>query len=169
MADTSKQMAALNQVKAQIDALIDGGSVLVGISKPSVIIRKLPIAIEFAREQNRIAGQLPMPGIVLAPFGRDEIAQSTNATDDLGFPVSVDLLVDDDQDLQANPDTVLKYREDLLDEFRTRRLVATNPVADFMKCVVRPGPIIDAGVWLTHGKIVSSFQLVFYTRVQRGN
>jgi hypothetical protein len=48
-------------------------------------------------------------------------------------------------------------------------MTATNPAVVFHRCRVFPGPIIDAGLWLKHGKMVSSFSMAFMARVARGN
>ena len=157
----------LEKVQTQIRALITAGTIPTILSA-DVLIRKVPIAIDYKTAP--ATGEFQLPGIVISYIPKMQVQPWSNLRDRIGYPILIDILAKDSQDATSNHDVYLKWHEDILDEFRTRRVTLTSPAASFLSCDYDPvGQIVSWPAWAGQGLHVSSIPLVFWMLKTRGN
>ena len=87
-----------------------------------------------------------LPGIIVAPFGQEQIEQATNASDDITYPVLVSILEAANQAQLTGLNQRLVWRECIIDHFLHNRLqfdVGTQPFDQ----EVEPLAIVDPNAW----------------------
>lgn len=118
--------------------------------------------------RNRGTVEPGLPGVLVFPSGVETITPTTNASDDIGYPVAVAMLAEDrndgTQDQEQNRDRLLLWREKVRDHFIGQRLTG---VVTVWNCIVEPNVIVDQPEWANNvwrGALV----LRFVSRERRG-
>lgn len=143
---TAKLESILTTVQTQIQALN-----LSGIADADIVVRSVPFNKDLTT----------FPHIVIAPFGNEEEQPGTNASDDIGYPVSV-CVVSNPSLAETNRGTYLQWRESIRKEFINQRL------STYAHCNRwRPLSIVEQRAWSSLGLFISGQVFVFLSREQR--
>ncbi|HEX7379340.1 MAG TPA: hypothetical protein VF278_19615 [Pirellulales bacterium] len=153
--------AAFNSVHAalaaQVQTIIQGllGTSIVGISPASVRVRKTAYMGDFsARNPLPSNFSYSLPGIVLCYFDVEEVADATNARDEIGYPITI-VFAQESQSAatpsEANADQFLRWREAVERTFTHLRgcpnqlinVTANGLNYQFYDCRMTGGMIID--------------------------
>lgn len=128
-ADSSTHYQCVESAHARILLLT-----LPGLSNDDIQIRKLPIDREWED------GTFNYPGIIVSSMGAESQSpqQGTNVRDDIEYPVFVSILAAENQDLVANHDRYLIWRQRINKAFRQQKLPGVSCV---VQCKVQPFPI----------------------------
>lgn len=153
---SSVYYSILAAVQTQIQALN-----LTGIAN-NVILKKLPTTEDF-----NIGATYTWPACLVTPgVGMRELMArdgSTNLSNDLGYPVSVALLDNDNRSPSANFNRDLLWRQKIIRQFEHKRL---SGVSDVYLCRVEPDVILQPAAWMQN-VWASLLTLRFFTRESR--
>lgn len=153
---SSVYYSILAAVRSQIQALN-----LTGIAN-NVVLKKLPTTDDF-----NIGAVYTWPACVVAPgVGLRETMYregSTNMSNDLGYPVSVVLLDNDNRSQSASFDRDLLWRQKIVRQFEHKALAG---VSDVYLCRVEPETVLQPAAWLNN-VWASAITLRFFTRESR--
>lgn len=142
---------------AQVQTIIQGllGTSIVGISSTSVRVRKTAYMGDFsARNPLPSNFSYSLPGIVLCYFDVEEVADATNARDEIGYPITI-VFAQESQSAatpsEANADQFLRWREAVERTFTHLRgcpnqlinVTANGLNYQFYDCRMTGGMIID--------------------------
>lgn len=131
-----------------------------GINTDDMVLQKLPWARAWSNKTRNF------PGLIICPWGSEEMnpMAGVNRRDDVGYPVLISLIAQDNEDLESNLSEYLLWREQINRFFRNQRLTG---VPEIIKTVANPLP-----VWLndSFSKNIwhSSLSFRFYSREVRG-
>ena len=153
---SSVYYSILAAVQTQIQALN-----LTGIAN-NVILKKLPTTEDF-----NVGATYTWPASVVAPGvgQREQMYRegSTNQSNDLGYPVSIVLLDNDNRSQTANFDRDLLWRQKIIRQFEHKAL---SGASDVYLCRVEPDTILQPAAWLNN-VWASMLTLRFFTRESR--
>lgn len=166
MANLSIQKGLAVGVRDDIRSIVDtlGG----GIVADSIQERPVPSLRDYVKN-SPAAGQHILPGIlVVYPTSGETLDHGvTNLDDAWGFPVLVAIAAPSQQDLSANDDRYLFWRETIIARYITKRFTISDPSTGFDTCRVEPGPISDWDQWAKQGNFASWFILRFFIKHKR--
>lgn len=122
--------------------------------------------------------QVTLPACIIAPIGVETLPPSTNASDDVGFPVLITLVngVNKDttalaseraaKDLTMEISRVeLEWRQEVRRAFHNKRLPGLEQRV--YRCIVEPQPILDLPIYRDADLVVSSLLVRCFVREQR--
>jgi len=107
----------------------------------------------------------PLPAIVIAPCGREQLdpQAGTTSRDDVVYRVLVAILAADNGDQAAGFDQYLGWRESI------RRLFHDQPLAALCFSVqVEPLDVVDRDAWFERNLFASGLVINCYSREPRG-
>lgn len=153
---TSVYYSILAAVQTQIQGLS-----LAGIAS-NVILKKIPTTDDF-----NVGGANDYPACIVAPglAMRETMFRegSTNQSNDIGYPVSVVLLDNDNGNQTANFNRDLLWRQRIIRQFEHKALTGAS---DVYLCRVEPEVVVQPAAW-ARNLWVSLFTLRFFTRESR--
>lgn len=131
---------------------------LVGIPNGGVLIQKRLSD----QEKYLLASPNNYPVILIAPETETINPNGgTNVEDDIGYPVVIAILDDDNQDQELNFDRDLLWREEIIRNLHNHRAAG---IVAIRRLIVTPGPIIDPATWSKAGLWVSTLRVTAETR-----
>lgn len=159
-------------IQTKVLTLISGGK-LAGIASGSVRVRRMPSFAGFVPPGG--GGDLVYPGLIISYIDRERIVEASNKETDRGYPVLLTIAEYDPSIVSAREvaendvadDRIAVWRNDLIDNFVTVGITSTDPAAEFHKCEIEPGPVIDWGKLATDKILLSSMVLRYTSRRQR--
>jgi hypothetical protein len=132
--ETSVHYQCLEAVQARIQSLS-----LDGISNDDVQVLKIPL------DRGWEDGTFSYPGVIISSIGAEQQSPSrvTNRRDDIDYPVFVSMLAADNQDLTANHNRYLLWRQKINRAFRNQHL----PGLECVWCSVQPMQVTSQSAW----------------------
>lgn len=131
--ETAVHYRCLTAIQSRIQSLT-----LTGLSSSSVIIRKLSVD----RDNTGDGGSISYPMIVISQVGIETVSprRGSNVRDDVEYPVPINILAADNQDLVTNQARYLLWRQTIRRAFSDQVLAG---VSEVYRTVAEPGPIIS--------------------------
>lgn len=142
MANKSIHYGLRQQIVTDLQALVTG-SVLTGIPSANILNYPVPAwrAIQAGTTQ-------PLPAIIVSPMRKYENPdEGTNEEDDIVFPVLVEFLMENGQNLSASSDEFESWSEIVSDKYRHRYLNVTDPAVQFFRVDVEYFNPFDPEAW----------------------
>lgn len=148
---------------------------LIGISSANVIIVKEPVKL-----LKELPTPKPWPGIVIAPWGAEELnpMEASNSRDDVYYPIVVAVIAADNGDQQKSFNKYLFWRQSVRQLFHDQQLPnnttstvnGTSYVAGTLAwhVYVRPLDIVDRQAWRENNQFASGLLLRCKSRETRG-
>jgi hypothetical protein len=151
---TTGAEAVMEQCLVAVQSRIQGLS-LSGIANGSVVIRKVPDV-----------KNVTMPAVFIAPLGSETVSlpAGSNLRDDVGYPVFVGIVANDNQDQVENRGRNLLWRQKVRRAFHAQRLTG---VAEVFTCGIETRDII-APDWFQAMRFVSAMIVRCMSREARG-
>lgn len=156
----SLHLSLLNAVQARIFTMIsDSPSRLDGFVVDSVRVRKVPDFSDFGSPSAN--KNFTFPGILICHMGTEKVFERSNVRTDRGYPALIvianqESTSDVTEKYETGEGPYLAWREALMNEFITRGIITTTPVAaTFNKCEYENGNIADwmkfanEGLWFS--------------------
>jgi len=122
--------------------------------------------------------QATLPAVIIAPIGIETLPPSTNASDDIGFPVLISLVNGVNKDQTALPseraakdltmevsEVELEWRQKVRRAFHNKRLPGMEQRV--YRCTVEPQAILDLPLYRDADLVVSSLIVRCFVREQR--
>lgn len=119
-----------------------------GFDNTNVVVRKTPwIDRELERDDDDPL-KIALPAIIITPFGQEVDEGKLNTRDDIGYPITISIVDDDNQDQTSLLNRRLMWRQRLYRAFRNQRLDVDNVylVRVTPNLVLNPGAFFK-GYW----------------------
>lgn len=138
--ETSIHYQCMEAVQAAIQALA-----LAGVTSSNIVVRKLGTD----RGADWGDGSVSLPAIVIHSVGVETVnpRAGSNYRDDIDYPIPVNILAADNQDLVTNHERYLMWREQIRKRFTHQRLTITSTGASMIRTFTQPGAIMHPGAW----------------------
>lgn len=135
---------------------------LPGIANTNVVIRKVPTDRDVG--QGKTYG---FPCVQIAPVIQEQMVPTEGVCqlDDVGYPVGVFFVSNDNQDEVQNHSRYLKWRQSTARALRNQRISTAHEIYN---CYVEPNLIIDPSAFFSQMLFVSTLVLRFRSREVRG-
>lgn len=120
-----------------------GSAGLVGLDVANLVVQYTPLARDFLERSPGAATVYELPGIIISPWGAEahDPDAGTNVSDEWGWPCLVTIIAAQNNDLTANLEARLKWRQQAMLACTNQRLPGLNP--EQLKCVVEPQTVVD--------------------------
>ena len=107
-----------------------------------------------------------LPAVIVSHQGQEQPDGGTNARDDWGYPVSVALVIGENQDL-AFEDNLLLWREKIRKAFHNNNRLIVAGITEHLRSAWEPHSIIDEAAFRDHNLFVSAMTIRVYCREGR--
>ncbi len=146
MANLSLHYGLRQQIVSDLQALVTAGK-LTGV--PTTNILSMPVPAWRAAAAGKTP---PLPAIIISPLKKYENPdEGMNEQDDTVYPVLIEFVMANGQDLTVSSDTFESWQEIVAKKYRHQYLNVADPVAEFFQADIEYLDPFDMEMWKNPG------------------